>query len=247
MAQNQAAPALAAENLGRSGVVGVFKRVQQIAQRLAGTVFDAEKNELMDQLQKDEVRGRYLVAGLGNPGRKYRNNRHNIGFKVADLLAERHSISMTRLEMRAIVGKGVILGRQVILAKPQTYMNESGQAIGSLLNYYDVPLMNLIVVYDEIDLPLGTLRLREQGGSGGHNGMKSIISHVGEEFPRLRLGVGRPPGKMEAAAYVLRDFKGEDRVVAEGMVSAGADAIESFLADGIELAMNRHNGQLDER
>jgi PTH1 family peptidyl-tRNA hydrolase len=210
-------------------------------------VFDTEKNELMDQRETIQAGGRYLVAGLGNPGRKYRDNRHNIGFKVADLLAERHGISMTRLEMRAIVGKGVILGQQVILAKPQTFMNESGQAIGPLSNYYDVPLTNLIVVYDEIDLPLGTLRLREEGGSGGHNGMKSIISHVGNGFPRLRLGVGRPPGKMEAAAYVLRDFKGDDKLVAETMVSAAADAIESYLADGIEMAMNRHNGQLDER
>lgn len=200
----------------------------------------------MDQLKENRAADRYLVAGLGNPGRKHRNNRHNIGFKVADLLAERHGISMTRLEMRAIVGKGLILGQQVILAKPQTYMNESGQAIGSLLKFYDVPLMNLMVVYDEIDLPLGTLRLREKGGSGGHNGMKSIISHVGNDFPRLRLGVGRPPGQMEAAAYVLRDFKGDDALVADTMVSVAADAIESFLVDGIELAMNRHNGHLNE-
>jgi PTH1 family peptidyl-tRNA hydrolase len=113
------------------------------------------------------------------------------------------------------------------------------------LKYYDVPLSNLMVVYDEIDLPLGALRLREKGGSGGHNGMKSIISHVGNDFPRLRLGVGRPPGRMDAAAYVLRDFKGDDKEVAEIMMSAAADALESFLADGIELAMSRHNGQLD--
>jgi PTH1 family peptidyl-tRNA hydrolase len=143
------------------------------------------------------------------------------------------------------VGKGAVLGRQVIIAKPQTYMNESGQAIGPLMKYYDVPLSNLMVVYDEIDLPLGTLRLREKGGSGGHNGMKSIISHTGNDFPRLRLGVGRPPGKMDAAAYVLRDFKGDDKVVAETMTNAAADAIESYLIDGIELAMSRHNGQLD--
>jgi PTH1 family peptidyl-tRNA hydrolase len=228
-------------------MVDVLKSVQQTVRRLVRSVFDTEKNELMDQREMNQAGGRYLVAGLGNPGRKYRDNRHNIGFRVADLIAERHGIRMTRLEMRAIVGKGVILGQQVILAKPQTFMNESGQAIGPLLNYYDVPLANLIVVYDEIDLPLGTLRLREEGGSGGHNGMKSIISHVGNNFPRLRLGVGRPPGKMEAAAYVLRDFKGDDRLVAETMVSAAADAIESYLADGIELAMNRYNGQLDER
>ena len=226
-------------------MTGVLKRVQRAVRRLAGSALHTEKNELMDLQEKSQVADRYLVVGLGNPGRKYRDNRHNIGFKVADLLAERHGISLGRLEMRALVGKGAIAGRQIILAKPQTYMNESGQAIGQLLNYYDVPQSNLMVIYDEIDLPMGTLRLREKGGSGGHNGMKSVISHVGEDFPRLRLGVGRPPGKMEAAAYVLRDFKGDDKEVAEAMVSAAADAVESFLADGIELAMNRFNGQLE--
>jgi PTH1 family peptidyl-tRNA hydrolase len=199
------------------------------------------------QQQFDETTARYLIVGLGNPGRKYTNNRHNIGFKAADLLAERHDIALGRLELRSLVGKGDIAGRQVILAKPQTYMNESGQSVGPLLNYYSVPHANLIVIYDEIDLPLGTLRLREKGGSGGHNGMKSIIAHVGNDFARLRLGVGRPPGKMEAAAYVLRDFKGDDKVLAETMVSAAADAVETFLLDGIELAMNRFNGQLDEQ
>jgi PTH1 family peptidyl-tRNA hydrolase len=227
-------------------MAGVLERVKRTVQRLAGSASANEKNELMDQLEETRAAERYLVVGLGNPGRRYKNNRHNIGFRVADLIAERHGIAMSRLEMRAIVGKGVVLGRQVILAKPQTYMNESGQAVGSLLNYYDVPQMNLMVVYDEIDLPLGTLRLREKGGSGGHNGMKSVISHVGEGFPRLRLGVGRPPGNMEAAAYVLRDFKGDDKLVAETMVTTAADAIESFLIDGIEQAMNRYNGQLAE-
>lgn len=201
----------------------------------------------MEQLDSSQPADRFLIAGLGNPGRRYRDNRHNIGFKVADFLAARHAVSMSRLQMRALVGKGIILNRQVILAKPQTYMNESGQAIGALLKYYDVPLANLMVVYDEIDLPLGTLRLRDRGGSGGHNGMKSVISHVGSDFPRLRLGVGRPPGRMEAATYVLRDFKGDDRIVAQEMVTAAANAVESYLVDGIELAMTRHNGQLDER
>lgn len=200
----------------------------------------------MDQEDTAQPESRYLIAGLGNPGRKYKNNRHNIGFKVANKLAERHGISLARLEMRAIVGKGVIRSRQVILTKPQTYMNESGQAIGRLLNYYDVPLANLMVIYDEIDLPLGTLRLREKGGSGGHNGMKSIIAHVGNDFPRLRLGVGRPPGRMEAAAYVLRDFQGDEIMVAEEMIDAAVDAVESYLVDGIELAMTRHNGQLND-
>jgi PTH1 family peptidyl-tRNA hydrolase len=188
---------------------------------------------------------RYMIVGLGNPGRTYKENRHNIGFKVATRLAERHDISMTRLEMQTIVGKGRIAGRSVMVAKPQTFMNKSGGAVASLVNYYDVPLANVMVVYDEIDLPLGALRLREKGGSGGHNGMKSIIARVGEDFPRLRLGVGRPPGRMEAAAYVLRDFKAEERPIGDEMMAAAVAAIESYLSDGIELAMTRHNRSLD--
>jgi PTH1 family peptidyl-tRNA hydrolase len=186
-----------------------------------------------------------MIVGLGNPGRAYKENRHNIGFKVATRLAERHDISMTRLEMQTIVGKGRIAGRSVMVAKPQTFMNKSGGAVASLVNYYDVPLANVMAVYDEIDLPLGALRLREKGGSGGHNGMKSIIARVGEDFPRLRLGVGRPPGRMEAAAYVLRDFKADERPIADEMMGAAVAAIESYLSDGIELAMTRHNRSLD--
>lgn len=186
-----------------------------------------------------------MIVGLGNPGRAYRENRHNIGFKVVSRLAERHDINMTRLEMRAIVGKGRIANHAVMVTKPQTFMNKSGGAVSSLVNYYDVPLVNLMVVYDEIDLPLGALRLREKGGSGGHNGMKSIIAKVGDGFPRLRLGVGRPPGRMDAAAYVLRDFKADERPIADEMMEAAVAAIESYLSDGIELAMTRHNRSLD--
>lgn len=208
------------------------------------SIHSDEKLQSTTDLENSQPTGRYLIVGLGNPGRKYRNNRHNVGFRVVDLLAERHGLDLARLELKALVGKGIVLTRQVIVAKPQTYMNESGRAVGQLLNYYDVPLMNLMVVYDEIDLPLGTLRLRERGGSGGHNGMKSIISHVGQDFPRLRLGVGRPPGRMEAAAYVLRDFKGDDKITAEEMVSMAVDAIESYLQDGIDKAMTRYNGSV---
>lgn len=207
----------------------------------------SETKKLMDQLGTSVSGNRYLIVGLGNPGRIHRENRHNIGFKVVSYLAERHDISLTRVEMKAILGKGNILGRTVMLAKPQTFMNDSGSAVGRLADYYDILPASLMVVYDEIDLPLGTLRLREKGGSGGHNGMKSIIVRVGSDFPRLRLGIGRPPGRMEAAAYVLRDFKGEDKLMASEMVESAALAVESYLCDGIELAMTRHNGRLDER
>ena len=155
---------------------------------------------------------RYMIVGLGNPGREHSQNRHNIGFMTVDRLAEEHGIALGKVQSRAVIGSGRIAGRQVILAKPQTYMNRSGDAVGPLVAYYRVPPENVLVIYDELDLPLGALRLRPSGGSGGHNGMKSIINHLGQDFPRLRLGVGRPAGRMEAADYVLQDFRGPKRL-----------------------------------
>jgi PTH1 family peptidyl-tRNA hydrolase len=186
-----------------------------------------------------------LIVGLGNPGRSHRKNRHNIGFMVVDNLAERNGISLGRIQQKAIVGDGRIAGRSVILAKPQTFMNLSGESVGSLVRFYKLSLENLIVVYDEIDLQPGTLRLREKGGSGGHNGMKSIIQHLGQDFPRLRLGVGRPPGRMEPAAYLLQDF-GEDEIpLLTETVDEATVAVETFLRHGIDLAMSKHNGNVD--
>ncbi len=185
---------------------------------------------------------RALIVGLGNPGRRYRHNRHNVGFMVADLLAESNGISLGRVQNRAIVGSGLIGERPVIIAKPQTYMNLSGEAVQSLVKFYQIALEDLLVIYDELDLSFGVLRLRSKGGSGGHNGMRSIIQHLGEDFPRLRIGIGRPPGQMPPADYVLRDF-GRDEAPALGeLLEEAARAVGSFLVDGIDLAMTRHNG-----
>ena len=189
-------------------------------------------------------RSKYLVAGLGNPGRRYRRNRHNIGFMVIDRLAETAGIRLGRVQSNAIVGDGYLAGKSLILAKPQTYMNLSGNAVGSLARYYRIPMGKLLVIFDEIDLPFGTLRFREQGGSGGHNGMKSIIDRIGRDFPRLRLGVDRPPGYMEPADYVLQNFsEGELPIVTE-MIDLAVAAIQLYLQDGIEIAMTRYNGQI---
>jgi PTH1 family peptidyl-tRNA hydrolase len=184
---------------------------------------------------------RFLIAGLGNPGKDHRKNRHNIGFMTIDRLAEESGISMSRTQSRAIVGNGRIAGEQVILAKPQTYMNRSGDSIGPLVNYYHIPLENVLVIYDELDLPFGTLRLRAEGGSGGHNGMKSIINHLGQGFPRLRLGIGRPSGRMEPADYVLQDFRGAETEVAGALLNEAVSAVETYLREGIDLAMTKHN------
>lgn len=184
---------------------------------------------------------RYLIVGLGNPGREHRGNRHNIGFMAIDRLAERHAIPLGKVQNKAITGNGRVATESVILAKPQTYMNLSGDAVGPLARYYKVPTANVLVIYDELDLPFGSVRLREKGGAGGHNGMKSIINHLGNAFPRMRLGIGRPPGKMPPSAWVLRDFGKDDMDTVDAMLDTAVAAVETFLRDGINLAMTRHN------
>jgi PTH1 family peptidyl-tRNA hydrolase len=184
---------------------------------------------------------RYLIAGLGNPGKEHRQNRHNIGFMAVDRLAEEFGIPLNRTQSKAILGNGSIGGEQVILAKPQTYMNRSGDSIGPLVNYYRIPLENILVIYDELDLPFGAMRLRAEGGSGGHNGMKSIINHLGQGFPRLRLGIGRPPGRMEPADYVLQDFRGGEIETAGLLLDEAVTVVQTYLSEGIDLAMTKHN------
>jgi PTH1 family peptidyl-tRNA hydrolase len=187
---------------------------------------------------------RFLIVGLGNPGRKYRGNRHNIGFMAVDALAAAYNIESSKVQNKAIVGNGRIQSRNVIIAKPQTYMNNSGDAVGPLARYYKVPPENVLIVYDELDLPFGTIRLREKGGAGGHNGMRSIINHLGENFPRLRLGIGRPPGQMPVPAYVLQDFSKDDLPLLDDVLAEAIRAIETYLSEGIQMAMSRHNGNL---
>lgn len=186
---------------------------------------------------------KYLIVGLGNPGREHKGNRHNIGFMAIDRLAESCQISMGKVQNKALTGNGRCANQSVILAKPQTYMNLSGDAVGPLAAYYNIPPENVLVIYDELDLPLGTLRLREKGGTGGHNGMKSITNHLGKEFPRMRLGIGRPPGKMPPAAYVLQDFGKDDLPFVDDLLNEAVKAVETFVTDGINLAMTRHNTQ----
>ncbi|MGH2522742.1 MAG: aminoacyl-tRNA hydrolase [Anaerolineales bacterium] len=188
---------------------------------------------------------KFLIVGLGNPGRDYRHNRHNVGYMTLDRLVERHRLmGFTKRQGKALITTGQIAGASVILAKPQTYMNLSGEAVGSLLRSLsrDLPLERLLVCFDDIDLPVGAIRLRPEGGSAGQNGMKSIIQSLGtEKFPRLRIGVGRPPGRMDAAAYVLQDFKGDEAEIINATLDRAVEAIEVFVNDGIVVAMNRFN------
>ncbi len=190
---------------------------------------------------------RHLLVGLGNPGREYRLNRHNVGFMLLDTLVEKHGLlAFTKRQGKALITTGSLAGVPVVLAKPQTFMNLSGEAVSALVRFYQVPLERVLISFDEIDLPLGTIRMRAEGGSAGHNGMRSIIEQLGtEKFPRLRLGVGRPSGTKAAAGYVLKDFRGDDLEVITVTLDRAAEAAECFLKEGLVTAMNRYNGAAD--
>ena len=184
-----------------------------------------------------------LVVGLGNPGAEYAQHRHNVGFQVLDALARAHGLSFSREKLaRAHTAQGRIAGRSVLLAKPQTFMNRSGQAVGRLARWFKIPPQQILVVYDELDLPLGRLRLRPEGGAGGHKGMRSIIEVLGsQDFPRLRVGIDRPPGQMDPADYVLHPFSKEDKEAVILVIDQAVAAVEAWLADGIVAAMDRFN------
>ena len=185
----------------------------------------------------------YLIVGLGNPGKQYALNRHNVGFMLVSRLAERLGEKFNRMEGRAMLAKALYQEKRLILVKPQTYMNTSGNPVRSLLRYYKIPTEHLLVVYDDVDLPLETLRLRTEGGSGGQKGMQSIITQLGTEaFSRLRVGIGRPPGRMEAADYVLQDFTKSEQALLDPTLDRAVDAVLTFVTLGIDQAMNQFNG-----
>ena len=187
----------------------------------------------------------FIIAGLGNPDKQYEGTRHNVGFDVIDRLADKYNISVDARKHRAFVGKGIIEGQKVILAKPQTYMNLSGESIRSLVDYYKIAEEHeLIVIYDDINLGVGQLRIREKGSAGGHNGIKNIIACLGTQvFPRIRVGVGeKPHPDYDMADWVLGKFQGEDQKTISLAVKRAADAVECLIQDGIDRAMNRFNG-----
>jgi PTH1 family peptidyl-tRNA hydrolase len=190
----------------------------------------------------------YLLIGLGNPGREYKDNRHNIGFMLVDRLAVRLDARGMKLQSKAIVTSGLYEDRKLILAKPQTYMNLSGQSVQGLLHFYKIPPENLIVAHDDLDLPLGTIRIRPGGGAGGQRGMASTIEYLGtKDFPRLRLGIGRPPGRMAPADYVLQDFSRADLLIVSETLDRAADAVQTFVTAGLNKAMNQFNGMAGEQ
>jgi len=188
----------------------------------------------------------YLLIGLGNPGREYQTNRHNFGFMLIDRLAVRLNARGLKVQSKAIVTSGIYQDRKVILAKPQTYMNLSGQAAQGLLNFYKIPMENMLVAHDDLDIPFGTIRIRPKGGPGGQGGMASTIEKLGtKDFPRLRLGIGRPPGRMDPAAFVLQDFSREEMKLISEILERAADAALEFVVNGLAAAMNRYNGSME--
>ncbi len=190
---------------------------------------------------------RYLIVGLGNPGREYEKTRHNIGFRCVDAIAAAYGISVTRRQAHAFLGDGLIAEQRVLLAKPQTYMNLSGEAVRALVDFYKIPLENLLVISDDMDIPLGTLRIRQKGGAGGQKGLKSIMEHLGtQEFARLRVGIGRPPGRMEPTDYVLQDFESADQILVIETLDRVVKSIDTWLRFGVAIMMTRHNGTAEE-
>jgi PTH1 family peptidyl-tRNA hydrolase len=189
----------------------------------------------------------YLLIGLGNPGREYINTRHNIGFMLIDRLTIRLNARGMKMQSNAIVITAQYEERKLILAKPQTYMNLSGQSVQGLAHFYKIPLENLLVAHDDLDVPFGTIRIRPTGGPGGQRGMASTIEKLGtKDFPRLRLGIGRPPGRMDPKAYVLQDFSKEEMKLLPDILDRSTDAAFEFILKGLNAAMNKFNGDVRE-
>ena len=188
----------------------------------------------------------YLLIGLGNPGREYQNNRHNYGFMFIDRIAVRLGARGLKVQSKAIVTSATFEDRRLILAKPQTYMNLSGQSAQGLLNFYKLPMENMLIAYDDLDIPFGTIRMRPGGGPGGQKGVASAIERLGtKDFARLRLGIGRPPGRMDPSAFVLQDFSREEMKILSELLDRAADAALEFTVNGLDKAMNKYNGSIE--
>lgn len=186
-----------------------------------------------------------MIVGLGNPGPEYRHTRHNFGFLALDELAKELNIQVKRLKYKAMIGEGRLGASKVVLVKPMTFMNESGRAVAPLLRYFKVPLSNLLVIHDDLDLPFGVLRLRPGGGTSGQRGMASIITQLGsQDFPRMRLGISRPPGQMDPVDYVLKNFQPAEADLLAIVLRTAVEASLTFITEGLSRTMNKYNGEV---
>ena len=193
--------------------------------------------------KREDDRVMYIIAGLGNPTREYEKTRHNVGFEVIDVLADMLGTTVEEKKFKGCYGRGIIGGEKVLLLKPQTFMNLSGESIRAASDFYKVDPEHIIIIYDDISLDVGQLRIRKKGSAGGHNGIKNIIAHLGtQEFPRIKVGVGDKPKKMDLADYVLSRFSKEDRAAMEDAFKEAAKAVEVMITEGMDIAMNQFNG-----
>lgn len=184
----------------------------------------------------------YYIVGLGNPGLQYENTRHNVGFMTIDYLARKYDIDVRKLKFKSLYGQGEISGHKVMLVKPQTYMNNSGEAVRELKNFYKFDSDKLIVIYDDIDIDFGTIRIRKKGSAGSHNGMKSIIYQIqDDQFPRIKISIGKKPEQWDLANFVLSGFTKDEVKVLEDEIRLAAEAIEIILGENIDKAMNKCN------
>jgi PTH1 family peptidyl-tRNA hydrolase len=189
----------------------------------------------------------FLLIGLGNPGREYKDTRHNFGFMLIDRIAVRLNARGMKVQSKAIVMTTTYEDNKLILAKPQTFMNLSGQSVQGLVHFYKIPLTNVMILSDDLDIPFGTIRIRGAGGPGGQRGLSSILEKLGtKEVPRLRLGIGRPPGRMDPAAYVLQNFSRDEMQTLSEVLDHGAEAVLAFTTHGLNKAMNEFNGDVRE-
>lgn len=183
-----------------------------------------------------------IIVGLGNPGNEYAKTRHNVGFMLVDALAEHLNINLWKDKFNAQIAEGRIGTEKILLVKPQTYMNNSGEAVGPLMRWYKVTPEDIIVAHDDMDIPAGTIRIRKKGSSGGHNGIKSLIAHLGSEnFPRVRLGVGRPLPGWSVVNHVLASFPQEDKTAVDEAIKYLIPAVECIVNDSVDMAMNKYN------
>ena len=184
----------------------------------------------------------YIIVGLGNPEPEYSNTRHNMGFDVINKLAKENDISLNRTKFNAIYGTGIIEGEKVILIKPQTFMNLSGESIKEIVEYYNIPIENIIVIYDDMDIEKGAIKIRKKGGPGSHNGMKSIVENLGsKDFPRIRIGIGKPDNDFDKINYVIGYVGKEEMEILRKGVKKAADAVTEILKNDVDTAMNKFN------
>lgn len=183
----------------------------------------------------------FLIAGLGNPGKKYEKTRHNMGFMTIDKLAEKHKVSVDKSKFKALVGEFNLVGEKIILMKPQTYMNLSGEAIREAVNFYKLDLKNVLIIYDDLDIPVGALRIRTAGSPGTHNGMRSVVSNLGsQKFPRIRIGIGNDKQR-DIIDFVIGKLSKDDEEILNDTIESASLAVECFIAEGIDKAMNKYN------